>query len=286
MPSAPSSPSLRLLRVGFRHLGPHFPHLAGRLAYRLWFSTQRHPEPVRERRWLAVAQADRVTWQGRGLTRYQWGDPDAPAILLVHGWNGRGPQLGAFVAPLNAAGFRVVAFDAPGHGRSPGRSTNIFEFAAAIQAVTRASAPIAGAVAHSFGVPACARALTQGWELPRLVAIAAPASAEFLLARFARLLDIPEPVLADMRQRVERRFGMDIFARLATDAMLMERPVPGLIIHDRADREVPSAHAQRLHRAWRGSRLLLTDNLGHRRILRARTVIAATVRFLSERETP
>lgn len=284
--TAQTSIPLRLLRAGFRYLGPHFQRPAGRLAYRLWFSTQRYPEPVRERRWVAAAQTDSVAWQGRELARYQWGDPAAPAILLIHGWNGRGPQLGAFAAPLNAVGLRVVAFDAPAHGRSPGRSTNIFEFADAIQTVARASGPVSAAVAHSFGVPACARALVQGWELPRLVAIAAPASAEFLLARFARMLDIPESVMLAMRQRVERRFGMDIFARLATDEMLADRDLHGLIIHDRDDRDVPDGHAERLHRAWRGSQLLLTDGLGHRRILRDREVIAAAIRFLRECETP
>lgn len=282
MHSTQTPPRLRLLRAGFRHLGTLFPGLAGRLAYRLWFSTQRYPEPMRERRWAAAAECDSVDWQGRTLQRYQWGDPAAPAILLVHGWNGRGPQLGAFADPLNAAGLRVVAFDAPGHGRSPGRCTNIFDFAAALQAVAAASAPIVGAVAHSFGVPASARALVQGWELPRMVAIAAPADAEFLLARFARLLDIPDPVMAAMRQRVERHFGMDIFARLATDEMLKDCPLPGLIIHDRDDHEVPSVHAERLHRVWPGSELQLTGNLGHRRILRDPEVIAMTVRFLSE----
>lgn len=278
--TAHPSLSLRLLRGGFRYLGPHFPDMAGRLAYRLWFSTQRYPEPVRERHWTAAAQIDSVAWQGRHLIRYQWGRPEAPAVLLVHGWNGRGPQLGAFAAPLNDAGLRVVAFDAPGHGRSPGRSTNIFEFADAILTVARASGPVTAAVAHSFGVPACARALVQGWEPTRLVAIAAPASAEFLLARFARILDIPDSVIQAMRRRVERRFGMDIFARLATDEMLAGRDLPGLIIHDRKDRDVPDGHAEALHRAWRNTRLMLTDGLGHRRILRDHRVIAETVRFL------
>jgi pimeloyl-ACP methyl ester carboxylesterase len=280
MPISQIPLSIRLLRAGFRYLGPYFPVLAGRLAYRLWFSTQRHPEPARERRWAAAANHDGVTWGKIQLQRYQWGDPDAPAVLLIHGWNGRGPQLGAFAEPLNAAGLRAVAFDAPAHGRSPGGSTNIFEFAAAIQTVAAASGPIAGAIAHSFGVPACARALVQGWDLPRLAAIAAPADAVFLLARFARMLDIPDATIAAMRQRVEQRFGMDIFARLATDEMLKECAVSGLIIHDRDDRDVPSTHAERLHRAWPGSQLLLTDNLGHRRILRDRDVIATTVDFL------
>jgi pimeloyl-ACP methyl ester carboxylesterase len=276
---------LRLLRAGFRHLGPHFPHLAGRWAYRLWFATRRFPEPPRERHWREQARTDRIAWRNTSLARYTWGAPDAPAILLIHGWNGRGTQMGAFAGPLVEAGFRAVACDAPGHGRSPGCSTHIFEYAEAIQALAQNSGPVVGAIAHSFGVPATARALQQGLQLPRLVAIAAPAGAEFLLRRFAHLLDIPDSVIAAMRTRIERSFGMDIFARLSTEAMLADCPLPGLIVHDRGDRDVPVTHAERLQRAWPTARLLLTEGLGHRRILRDPAVIAAAVAFLQHSDT-
>ncbi|MFN2309258.1 MAG: alpha/beta fold hydrolase [Gammaproteobacteria bacterium] len=281
---AQPSPTLRLLRAGFRHLGPRLPGPFARLACHLWFSTQRFPEPAREQRWVASARTDTVAWRGRHLARYQWGEPGAPAILLIHGWNGRGPQLGAFAGPLQAAGLRVVAFDAPAHGRSPGRHTTLFEFADALQTLARASAPVAGAIAHSFGVPACARALTQDLVLPRLVAIAAPADTELLLAGFARRLQIPATVMSRMRALIEQRFGVGIIARLATDRMLADQALPGLIIHDRDDHDVPCDSAERLHRAWRGSQLLLTKGLGHRRILRDHAVIAAAVRFLLSRD--
>ena len=274
--------SLRLMRLGFRYVGPHLRGAAGRLAYRLWFSTRRHPEPKRETQWLTNARIDRLDWRGRHLTRYQWGAPDAPAVLLIHGWNGRGPQLGAFAATLTQTGLRAVAFDAPAHGRSPGSSTNIHEYADAIRILAEASGPVVGGVAHSFGVPASAWALRQGLVLSRLVSIAAPADAEFLLDRFATALQIPPVVIADMRRRVEHEFGMDIFSRLATEAMLAGQTLPGLIIHDRSDREVPSDHAERLHRAWPASRLLLVDGLGHQRLLRDPEVVAAAVAFLAD----
>ena len=92
----------------------------------------------------------------------------------------------------------------------------------------------------------------------------------------------PGVVIADMRRRVERQFGMDIFARLATETMLAGQTLPGLIIHDSSDREVPSDHAKRLHRAWPASRLLLVDGLGHQRLLRDPEVVAAAVAFLAD----
>lgn len=272
--------AMQLMRWAFRHAGPVAPEMFGGWAYRLWFATRRFPEPAREATWRTQARMDRVAWRDYSLARYEWGDSTAPAVLLVHGWNGRGPQLGGFAGALTAAGFRAVAFDAPAHGRTPGASTNIFEFAGAIQAVAAASGAVVGAIAHSFGVPATVRAMQERLSLPCLVAIAAPAHAEFLLKRFARQLDIPDTVIAQMRTRIEHRFGMDIFLRLATAEMLSGQVLPGLIIHDRDDRDVPSRHAEQLHQAWPGSELLLTRGLGHTRILRDAGVMRATVAFL------
>ncbi|HEX8728518.1 MAG TPA: hypothetical protein VF739_07855, partial [Ktedonobacterales bacterium] len=47
-----------------------------------------------------------------------------PRVLLVHGWEGRGMNLGMFIAPLTAAGYQVLALDGPAHGESPGEQTN------------------------------------------------------------------------------------------------------------------------------------------------------------------
>ena len=281
MPRKHKTPlNIQILRLGFRWLGPWLPETAGHLAYNLWFSTRRFPEPPRERAWRDQAQLQRLTCGASQIATYSWADPGRPTILLVHGWNSRAMQLGAFVGPLLAAGFRVVGLDAPGHGRSTGTRTNIFEFADAIRCTTQTYGPLAGCIAHSFGVPATVRAILDGLELPRLVAIAAPAQAEFLLERFSHLLAIPENVITAMRQRVERNFGMDIFARLSTQDMLRYQSLPGLIIHDRRDRDVPVEHATQLQQAWPQAALLLTEGLGHTRILRDAATIAAAVEFL------
>lgn len=92
----------------------------------------------------------------------------------MHGWHGRGAQLGAFAAPLVAAGFRVVAFDAPAHGRTPGASTNLPEVSEALLKVAAAFAPLHGVIAHSFGVASTLTAMTQGLAPQRVVAVSAP----------------------------------------------------------------------------------------------------------------
>jgi 2-hydroxymuconate-semialdehyde hydrolase len=46
------------------------------------------------------------------------GTPDAPPVLLVHGWGASIYMWRAWFAPLAAAGYRAVAIDLPGHGLS------------------------------------------------------------------------------------------------------------------------------------------------------------------------
>src|SRR6185503_15435757 len=118
------------------------------------------------------------------LAVQRWGK--GPLVILVHGWNGRGSQLGGFVQPLVDAGFQVVAFDAPGHGGPRGASSSLVRFADAFDAVVDATRPffqpLAAVVAHSMGGAAVTYALSRRAERsadaelgsPRLVFIAPP----------------------------------------------------------------------------------------------------------------
>ncbi|MFC9894908.1 alpha/beta fold hydrolase [Nocardia sp. NPDC127579] len=59
----------------------------------------------------------RVPTAGGGLAVFEWGEPDAEPLLLVHGLSDT-HSVWAEVATLLADSFRVVAFDVRGHGRS------------------------------------------------------------------------------------------------------------------------------------------------------------------------
>jgi len=66
---------------------------------------------------VAPERSFRVDCDGIHLQIYEWGDPNGEPLLLAHGlWDtGRGFDT---LAPLLADRFRVVAYDARGHGNS------------------------------------------------------------------------------------------------------------------------------------------------------------------------
>ena len=271
--------ALRLLRLAIRLLGLVSPALAGRWAYRLWFQPVRFAEPAQEKKWRSNAQPLSVVLRGQPLAVDAWGA--GRTVLLVHGWHGRGAQLGAFAPDLVRAGFRVVTFDAPAHGHSPGRATNLPEISEAIHAVARACGPVHAIIGHSFGVACSIYAVQQGLKLNRMVAISPPDSARHLTEKFFTALDIAPPVQEIFNRKLEAQFGADLWQRFSPEVMARQLDMPGLVIHDQDDRDVPIEEGMAVAQAWPGAQFVRTTGLGHRRILRDPDVIARVTAFIA-----
>ena len=277
--STPVPLGLRLLRMAIRLLALVSPSLAGRWVYRLWFQPLRFPEPQQEKEWRRTAQALAVDHRGQRLAADAWGA--GPTILIVHGWNGRGAQLGAFAPALVRAGFRVVTFDTPAHGRSPGRATNLPEISEAIQTVARACGPVHAVIGHSFGVACAIYAMQQGLKVNRFVAISPPDNVRGLTQKFFTTLDINPAVQTIFNEKFETHFGADLWQRFSPEVLARRLDVPGLVIHDHDDRDVSWQEGAAVAQAWSGAQFIRTAGLGHRRILRDPEVIARVTAFIA-----
>jgi pimeloyl-ACP methyl ester carboxylesterase len=207
-------------------------------------------------------------------------------VLLVHGWEGRGSQLGAFVDPLVRAGLSVVAFDAPGHGDSPGHRLYLTDLADAIIDVAHTVGPLHAIIAHSFGAPAVLLAHQRGGvNAARNAMIAPNALVDAAVAAFARAVALDDRDRAALEHQLASHNGVSLGA-LQLDHLVGERDAALLVVHDRDDREVPFVHGERLAAAWREAKLHATEGLGHRRILRDASVIAEVVEFLGHGVAP
>lgn len=284
----PLPAALRVARFAMRGLGTVSPASAGRVAARLYFTPRRHRRPGRERAWLDDAFRFTIDTRAGALAAHVWHPSPFPwddrpgTALLVHGWEGRGSQLGAFAAPLTARGVRVVAVDLPGHGASPGERTDVLEMSRALQDAADALGDVRFVIAHSAGCAATALALDprHGGSLviERAVLVAPPRSFEGFAARFASIIGLDGATEARFRALVERRFGADVWERYRLD--VSRPPQPTLVVHDVDDEEIPFLEGRAVAEAWPDARFLQTKGLGHRRVLRDPEVVAATTRFL------
>ncbi len=265
----------RLARTGLNGLGRISPPLAGRLAFYFFCTPLRHAEPPRETQVLRQAERFSIPFQDVHLAAYSWGQ--GPTVLLVHGWSGRGSQLGAFVEPLVAGGHRVVAVDLPAHGRTPGRRTNALVATEAVQQVGEAIGPLRGVIAHSFGALCTSLALRDGLDAGRVVYVAPASRAIQAVRGFSRQLGLAWPAEWGLRGEMERRFGPEVWPRFSARVCAPRLNVPALIVHDLDDDEVPYREGQLLAHSWPGARLMTTAGLGHRRILRDTRVIGEAV---------
>jgi pimeloyl-ACP methyl ester carboxylesterase len=264
---------LALFRICFAVLGRLAPSIAGRLAAKLFARPRRHRRPQRERD--LIARGTPLFLPG-GLRATAWGA--GPVVLLVHGWEGRGAQLGALVDPLVAAGYRVVALDGPAHGDSSGRSTSAPEFVEALRRTRDVVGPYAAIVGHSFGGFTSLLAVAHGLDAARLVTIGSPSSVPQVLRDFQRLVGLPERAFPAMVRALERRVSAPM-SSFDVASFAPRVRVPVLVVHDVEDEEVPYADATRLGDLL-GARLLRTQGLGHRRILFAPEVVSAIVEFI------
>jgi pimeloyl-ACP methyl ester carboxylesterase len=280
---------LRLTRAALQTAFVVSEDLGASFAERLFTSPRRYPRPDRERRWLATGRRFDVDvllrsprWNGAHTRVAAWRFGHGPAVLLVHGWEGRGSQLGAFIEPLVTAGFSVVTFDAPAHGDSPGHRLYLTDHADALADIAAAAGPFHATIAHSFGAAALLLAHARhGLDIARNITIAPNVIIEDAVSRFTKLVGLDDTERAGFQGVLTASSGTSL-ASLELPRLVGTRDAAMLVVHDREDREVPVRHGDRLAAAWPNAKLVLTEGLGHRRILRDDEVIASAIAFARE----
>ncbi|MFD3534019.1 alpha/beta fold hydrolase [Streptomyces sp. NPDC058664] len=278
-------PMAPLIRTALNATARVAPGPAGRWAFHLFVRplgrARVRPE---ERALLAAARTGHLRVRGQDVVTYAWGDGRRP-VLLVHGWPSRASRLTAFAEALLARGYSPVTFDAPGHGDSSGRASNIVEYRQIIRELHARHGDFDAVVAHSFGVLAALFALRDGVRTARFVGLGGVGSFDLLLAGFRAGLGLDERVVRRMRDHVERRIAPDepgIWDRFDADRAPGELGAPVLLFHDESDDMVPLAQSRLLARAHGDrARLVVTRDLGHRRILTDPRVVAEAVEFLT-----
>lgn len=275
-----NNPGLWAIRAGFSCLGRIAPENAERLAGYLFAKPRRVAIRPEARETMVAAHRFNLEVEGTSLAAWSWGD--GPTVLLHHGWSGRASHMYRFVEPLVDAGFSVVAYDAPAHGDSPGRTTSLPEMARVLDAAAWRLHGIHGFVGHSFGNAVAMYAIRHGLRLERAVLLAPPSDMNFFIDRFSTTVGLGPAIRRGMERRWIERYRFSWNDMDVRGWAQGEKP-PLLVFHDRSDTMVPWEHGEEVAREWGNAVLVTTNGLGHRRIREDERVIREATAFFKSR---
>ena len=266
------------IRTTFRALGRVAPAQAAALAEEVFCRPPRARPRAHEEEFLATGRHFLLPISTGTLHAWEWGA--GPTVLLVHGWGSRAARYRTLAPLLVERGFRVVAYDGPAHGRSPGKRTSLPEYSAALLEVAGLLGPLHAAVGHSLGGAAVAVALHRGLRLERAALIAPFGAPPEFVDKFAAMIALPKQaqdrMVANLEKRLALRFQDFHIAELARALH-----TAALVIHDKEDQDIPLEEGRAIAHAWPGSRFIETVGLGHHAIMRDPGVARLVVEFVA-----
>jgi pimeloyl-ACP methyl ester carboxylesterase len=272
-------PLLKVVRWIFPKLEVIAPFLAHRYFIKIFFTPLKYQVPEKEKEMQAKADLFIVSAGGRKIQCYSWGK--GPVILLLHGWAGRATQFRKFIEVLKDAGYRVVGFDGPAHGKSEGKKTSIIEFEETLRRIYEETGVPEAIIAHSFGGSAVLYSAMKGLSVKKLINIASPTIGDEIINTYLRAVNGSSKTGDFFKAWMKTTHGksFDEFTSLHF-VQHMKQEIDLLLVHDENDKEVSLQHALELKKVYPGAELLITKGLGHTRILKDENVIRNCVTFI------
>ncbi len=268
----------RILRAAFPYLEFGAQPLANALATRLFFTPLKFPVPEKEKAWLSKTEKHSFQLNGKQVSYYTVGT--GKPVLLVHGWASRASQLYVFAEKLVNEGYQVLAFDAPAHGASEGKSTDVIEFGECILELKNRFPEINAIICHSLGGSASIYAIMQKLVIDKLVIIATPAYADDIIRVYRMRINGSRRIGDAMKRAIKKKYKMD-FSDVTAPALAAQLTMPEtLLIYDEDDMDAPPHHATLMKEAIPDAEVFKTKNLGHTRIIKDKDVVQKAVAFI------
>ncbi len=233
-----------------------------------------------------VKKANELTLNLDGLVLkgYQWNKGAGRRILIVHGFGSASVNFVHVVRALISMNCEVIAFDAPGHGRSKGNTITVIQYRDMIRMILEKFGPVDGILGHSLGCMAAAFAVAEWPENQKinLVFIAAASDLSELTSIFFGQMKINDKQVRDyFIGKIEHLTGKPI------EWFTIQRCLPFikgqvLWIHDLNDKVTPVKDAMEAKELGMPNlNVTFTSGLGHRDIYRDEQVVAQAVDFLA-----
>ena len=254
--------------------------LASFFGIRLFITPVNFPIPKREQYMLKSAQKKRlhIPEIKKEIEILSYGY-SKKKVLLVHGWSGRSTQLFAFADKLLENGFMVISFDGPAHGKSTGRTTMMTEFLKTVEKINTTFGPFEAAIGHSFGATSLYNAAATFLGIKTFIAIGSGDRISDIISNFAKNLYLNEKSAKKIQLGLEKKWMIHI-DDFSSSSVAKKIKIPVLVVHDIIDGDVPVSCAYRIRQNLEKGSLLITNGLGHTKILRNNEIVHKSIKFI------
>lgn len=224
-----------------------------------------------------------ISLNNKKVAGYRWNHPQPKKTLILHGFGSAAHKFEDYATLLAAAGYEILAFDAPAHGDSEGITTNAIEYCAMIEKVIEELGPIDSFIAHSFGGIALSLALE---KLPHdsktKVVFIAPATETTSAVNGAfSMLKIKNAAVRNEFEKIVLALSGKNTEWFSMRRAMNNISASVLWIHDEGDDITPWADAEKVQSDNHPNiKFILTKELGHRKIYHDKAVKELVVKFL------
>lgn len=281
--------ALRASAFVLSRLGRPFPGLTARMFFSMYSTPPKRKLrdahlTVRQTARVEKADFSRYPFDDRPITLsiYSWGTSDKK-VLLLHGWGGSPFDFKHMITALVTAGYEVIAFNAPAHGASQGKKTNLLQWMHIQEQLLQRTGPVHALIGHSLGGLSAALTLVhKPVSIPRLAMISAAVSAPVFFNETFQLFRIPQQVMPRLQQLITQRLKgnleeLDLFRHIN-----QIKAGQILVAYDENDHLVKKEQVNDFLQQYPSIQSLRIRGEGHFRIMKNETVINRVIAFLEK----
>jgi pimeloyl-ACP methyl ester carboxylesterase len=220
---------------------------------------------------------------GKKIRGFRCNPAGTKRILILHGFSSSCHKFDKYATELIKKNYEVLAFDAPAHGASDGKTVNAVEYSEMINKIAELYGPIDSYIAHSFGGIAVSLALEnmEHNEKTKLVLIAPATETESAIDGALKMLGIRKQLVREcLNDHIFRVSGKQPSWFSIRRAMKNIKAAV-LWVHDEDDMITPIVDVIKVKEDNLPQiTFMLTRGLGHQKIYRDPTVKNAILNFL------
>ncbi|MGB0255211.1 MAG: alpha/beta fold hydrolase [Flavobacteriaceae bacterium] len=269
------------LRLIFKSMEFISPYLTMRLAAYIFSKPLKFKIPEKEQKALRHCSQgqENIPEIDRTIATYTW-KSSGEKVLLAHGWSGRGTQMYRIAETLHEDGYHVVAYDAPAHGKSSGKQTNILQMIATI-AHLDATYGFDYLIGHSFGGMAIYNYCKTPNRVKKIVTLGAADNMRTIFDNYILSVGLQQKTSDRMTSYFEKKYALKI-DDYSPFVAVQKLQIPSLILHDEGDYDVRVDCADNIAKHHPNATLMKTKGLGHRKILRDEQVLQHIKSFIQK----